>query len=109
LITGTPADDRITHVNLYCVRLTAIKPGTTQRQKLIVNQVPAIDEQMASYEAIKNVTKNDPRISDEQPEPEPETVPSWVAWALMMALSLLLTAAALAFTVYLPAMWRVLS
>jgi hypothetical protein len=44
------------------------------------------------------------RISDDQPE----TVPSWVAWALMMALSLLLTAAALAFAVYLPAMWRVL-
>lgn len=50
-------------VNLYCVRLTAIKPGTTQRQKLIVNQVPATDEQMARYEAIKNITKNDPRMT----------------------------------------------
>lgn len=39
-------------------------------------------------------------------EPEPETVPSWVAWALMCALSLLLTMGALAFAIWLPTLWE---
>lgn len=42
-----------------------------------------------------------------EPEPDPETVPSWVAWALMCALSLLLTAGALAFAVWLPKLWEI--
>lgn len=48
-----------------------------------------------------------PRVSDVQPEPE--TVPSWVAWALMCALSLLLTLGSLAFAVWLPRIWEAMS
>lgn len=41
-----------------------------------------------------------PRVSDVQPDPE--TVPPWVAWALMISLSLLLLAAAIGYVVVLP-------
>ena len=50
--------------HLYCVRLTAIKPGTNERQKLIVNQVPAEHAELARDIAIMRVCEHDPRMHD---------------------------------------------
>lgn len=49
---------------LYCVRLTAIKPGTTERQTLIVNQVVAEHAEQARDLAIMRVCEHDPRMYD---------------------------------------------
>jgi len=49
---------------LYCVRLTAIKPGTTERQKLIVNQVVAEHVEEARDAAIRRLCEHDSRMYD---------------------------------------------
>lgn len=49
---------------LYCVRLTAIKPGTTERQTLIVNQVIAEHAEQACDLAMMRVCEHDSRMHD---------------------------------------------
>lgn len=51
-------------MNIYCVRLTAIKPGTTERQKLIVNQVVAEHAEQARDLAIMRLCGHDLRMYD---------------------------------------------
>ena len=51
-------------MNLYCIRLTAIKPGTAERQTMIVNQVPAEHAEEARDIAIRRVCEHDPRMYD---------------------------------------------
>ena len=48
--------------NLYCVRLSAIKPGTTERQTIIMNAVPAETAKRAGDMAIKRACERDPRM-----------------------------------------------
>lgn len=43
-----------------------------------------------------------PSMVEPEPDTEAETVPLWVAWALMCALSLLFLAAAIGYVVVLP-------
>lgn len=50
--------------HLYCIRLTALKPGTNERQKVIVNQVVANHPEEARDAAIRRLCEHDARMYD---------------------------------------------
>ena len=50
--------------HIYCVRLSAVKPATGERQTVIVNQVPAEHEEQARDTAISRFLSAHPECSD---------------------------------------------